>query len=102
MSVDHRAPLSAGRLGRPAPASRRGRACQDRGRRLAGHRGLLATGIHVLAYFTRAGELGLADLVRRRPLAGAFTRQVIVLAGVILGLVLAIAILGIHPSATSA
>jgi len=49
---------------------------------------IFATGIHVLAYLTRAGELGMADFLGRRRLGGALTREGLVLAGVILGMCL--------------
>ena len=57
---------------------------------------IFATGVHVLAYFTRAGELGLADFLPDHRVAGAPIRQGIVAAGVILGLVLSVALLGVR------
>jgi len=49
---------------------------------------IFATGIHVLAYIVRAGNLGLADL--GRPIRGALTRQGLLAAGLVAGLVLAL------------
>ena len=57
---------------------------------------IFATGIHVLAYLVRAGDLGLADFIRGHRLRGALTRQGIVAAGLVLGLVLAIAMLSLR------
>lgn len=54
-------------------------------------------GIHVLAYATRATKLGLADFIPGRSLPGALSRQGLVVGGLLLGLVLAIAMMrGLH------
>jgi hypothetical protein len=62
---------------------------------------LFASGIHVVAYLTRAGDLGLADFLGRRRLSGALTREGLILAGVILGVVLASVMLSIHSSGSA-
>jgi len=57
---------------------------------------IFATGIHILAYLVRAGDLGLADLIGGHRLRGALTRQGLVVAAVVLGVVLAIAMLSLQ------
>jgi hypothetical protein len=57
---------------------------------------IFATGIHVLAYIVKAGELGLADFIDGHRVRGALTRQGLLAAGLVLGIVLAIAMLSLR------